>query len=131
MAQQKVKVTLKSHKLTVKTMRAKTYTMRGDEVIWNCPDARMLVDFTSPKGPTPFSWTTKNIPQGDTTPYAVVNPVGIVPYTLTLYHADYTVTIDPEVEADGGDPGGRKSARKKAAKKAGKKAGKKSKRRKK
>ena len=49
MAQHEIKVTLNGHKLTVTNLRPKAFTMRADEVIWNCPDARMLVDFRPPK----------------------------------------------------------------------------------
>jgi hypothetical protein len=127
MAKKKITVKLNSHKLSVDNMRLKLFTAQNDEVVWFCEDARMQVDFSPPKGPTPFASPILNIPRNDNTAHRAINPVNIVPYTLTIFHPDYTVTIDPEVDADGGPPGSGNAAVKKAAKKkAGKKnAGKK------
>ena len=114
MARYTINVTLNNHILTVNSMRQKAFTRRADEIVWHCPHAQMQVDF---KGPTPFTWSSQNIPSGSNNPHRVVNPVGISAYKLTIYHADYTVVIDPEVDADGGDPGGMKKAAKKASRK--------------
>ena len=113
----KVTVRLNNHKLSISKMRPHAFTLRSDKVAWYCPDARMKVDFGGGKGPSPFTWTSMDILQGDDTAYQVVNPVGITAYSLTIYHTDYEVVIDPEVDADGGDPGGMKKAAKKASRK--------------
>ena len=129
MAKKTVTITVKlsNHKLNINRMRAKAFTRVGDEIVWHCPNARMTVDFNYPGYPSPFTWTSKSIAKGSSTPWVVVNGVGLTKYTLTIHHADYTVVIDPEVDADGGDPGSQ-SGKKKAAKKksAKKKSGKKS-----
>ena len=117
-----VNVTLNNHKLTIDKMRPKAYTRAGDEILWYCADARMKVDFDYPGQPSPFNWTSKTITQGSKVGGVVINPVRIVAYTLTIYHPDYQVVVDPEVESDGGDPG-RRAGKKKASKKSGKKKG--------
>jgi len=132
MAQVTVTVKLNSHKLSIDNMRPKAYTKRGDEIIWHCSDARMEVDFTKSLAGSPFPWTIMSIAKNTSTPHRALNPVRIAAYKLTIFHPDYTVVIDPEVDADGGDPDDRKrKPSKKAAKKAAKKATKKSAKRKK
>ncbi len=122
-----VTVRLNNFKLNINNMRPKAFTLADDEIVWHCSSARMKVDFNYPGYYSPFDWTSKIIPRNTRTPWTVEHPRGVTKYTLTIYHADGTVVVDPEVDADGGDPG-RLSSRKKASKKKGakKKAGKKS-----
>ena len=119
MATKPVVVSLNGHKLTIKSMYHKVY--KDDEVTWRCDDAEMHIKFNYPGEDSPFLWNCLLVPQGLTTSSGPPRPgQRLRRYTIIIHHNEYShdVTIDPEVDVDGGDPGTHKKATKKTATKA-------------